>query len=157
MKYENLTPVIGMIANITDSDCCGKMITIRVEEGVVNFMVDPQTLVIDCIQLRVGMRTAAFYDSSQPVPMIYPPRYRACLAAVLDRNEQIMLKYFNRALLAEDDSLQLNIAANTRIHTVNGQKFSCCIGGRTLLVYYTATTRSIPPQTTPEKVVVMCE
>ncbi len=156
MNYENLTPVIGTIVNITDSDCCSRMLTIRAEEGVVNFIVDEQTWVIDCMQLRPGMRLAAFYDSSQPVPLIFPPRYRARLAAVLDRNQQIMLNYFNRALLAEDNSLQLNIAPNTRMQTINGQPFSCCIGGRTLLVFYTATTRSIPPQTTPEKVVVMC-
>lgn len=156
MEYENLTPVIGTIVNITDSDCCSKMLTIRTEEGVVNFVVDSQTLVIDCMQLRQGMRAAAFYDSSEPALMIFPPQYRACLVTVLDRNEQVVLKYFNRALLAEDNSLQLNVASNTRMQTVNGQKFSCCIGGRTLLVFYTATTRSIPPQTTPEKVVVMC-
>lgn len=111
---------------------------------------------IDCMQLHPGMRAAAFYDSSLPVPMIFPPQYRAQMVAVLGRNEQITLKYFNRALLAEDDSLQLNISEKTKIQTVNGQKFSCCIGGRMLMVFYTASTRSIPPQTTPEKVVVIC-
>lgn len=54
MEYENLTPVIGTIVNITDSDCCSKMLTIRTEEGVVNFVVDSQTLVIDCMQAPPG-------------------------------------------------------------------------------------------------------
>ncbi len=102
------------------------------------------------------MRVAAFYDSSLAVPMIFPLQYQAQMITVLERNEQIALDYFNGALLAQDNSLQLNIAEETRIETLNGQRFSCCIGGRTLLVYYTATTRSIPPQTTPGKIVVMC-
>lgn len=155
MNCENLVPVIGTIFNMSDTDCCSRMISLRAENGVVNFIVDPDTLVIDSRQLAPGMRVAAFYDSSLAVPMIFPPQYRAQLVAVLGRNEQIALNYFNGALLAQDDSLQLNIAGNTRIETINGQKFTCCVGGKRLLVYYTATTRSIPPQTTPERVVVM--
>ncbi len=156
MQYENLVPIIGTILNMTDSDCCNRMITLRVEDGVVNFTISPETHVIDSRQLRPGMRVAAFYDSSMPIPMIFPPQYQAWMVTVLGRNEQIILRHFNGTLLAEDNSLQLNIAGNTRIQTINGQRFSCNLGGRTLLVYYTATTRSIPPQTTPGKIVVMC-
>ncbi|MCI9439704.1 MAG: hypothetical protein HFH15_00390 [Ruminococcus sp.] len=156
MKYENLVPIIGTILNMEDSDYFKQMVTLRVENGVVNFMVSSETLVVECRQLEPGMRVAAFYDSSLAVPMIFPLQYQAQMITVLERNEQIALDYFNGALLAQDNSLQLNIAEETRIETLNGQRFSCCIGGRTLLVYYTATTRSIPPQTTPGKIVVMC-
>ena len=156
MKYENLVPIIGTILNMEDSDYFKQKVTLRVENGVVNFMVSSETLVVECRQLEPGMRVAAFYDSSLAVPMIFPLQYQAQMITVLERNEQIALDYFNGALLAQDNSLQLNIAEETRIETLNGQRFSCCIGGRTLLVYYTATTRSIPPQTTPGKIVVMC-
>ena len=156
MKYENLVPIIGTILNMEDSDYFKQMVTLRVENGVVNFMVSSETLVVECRQLEPGMRVAAFYDSSLAVPMIFPLQYQAQMITVLERNEQIALDYYNGALLAQDNSLQLNIAEETRIETLNGQRFSCCIGGRTLLVYYTATTRSIPPQTTPGKIVVMC-
>ena len=156
MKYENLVPIIGTILNMEDSEYFKQMVTLRVENGVVNFMVSSETLVVECRQLEPGMRVAAFYDSSLAVPMIFPLQYQAQMITVLERNEQIALDYFNGALLAQDNSLQLNIAEETRIETLNGQRFSCCIGGRTLLVYYTATTRSIPPQTTPGKIVVMC-
>lgn len=156
MNYEKLVPVIGTILNTTDIDCCNRMVTLRGENGIVNFIVGPETKVIDSRQLRTGMHVAAFYDSSLSIPMIFPPQYRACLVTVLGKNEQVTIKYFNGALLAQDNSLQLNIAGNTKIETLNGQSFSCCVGGRTLLVYYSDTTRSIPPQTTPGKVVVMC-
>jgi hypothetical protein len=99
---------------------------------------------------------AAFYDASLPVPLIFPPQYQAQIVAVLMRDEQIMLNEFDRNLTARDGSLQLNLARNTNIETLNGQNVSCNPAGRTLLVYYTATTRSIPPQTTPRRVVVFC-
>lgn len=157
MPYANYVPVIGTILNIVrGSNCCSHLISLRTNDGIVNFIVDPQTKVIDDRQLRVGMRVAAFYDSSLPVPLIFPPQYRAQLVTALGRNEQIMLNFFDRNLTAEDNSLQLNIAGNTMTRTANGQEYRCNLANQTLLVYYTMTTRSIPPQTTPSRVIVLC-
>lgn len=157
MSYRDYVPVIGTVVNITrGNDCCSQMMTLRTDDGIVNFAVNPQTQIIDGRQLRPGMRVAAFYDSSLPVPLIFPPQYRAQLITTVGRNEQVMLSDFDRNLLAADGSLQLNIAGNTVIRTVNGQSFNCNPAGRTLLVYYTATTRSIPPQTTPSRIIVFC-
>ena len=157
MDYANLVPIIGVIVNITrGNDCCSQMLSLRTENGIVNFAVDMDTLIIDSRQLRQGMRVAAFYDSNLPVPLIFPPQYRAQIVTVLGRNEQIMLNYFDDGLTAADGSLQLNIAAGTVIKTVNGQNITCNLGEHMLLVYYTVTTRSIPPQTTPRKIIVLC-
>lgn len=157
MAYETFVPVVGTIINITrGNDCCSQMISIREGSGIVNFMVSPETLVIDNRQLRIGLRVAAFYDSSLPVPLIFPPQYRAQIVTVLGRNEQVMLNHFDRNLVADDRTLQLNLSGNTVIKTVNGQNFECSPGNQDLLVYYTATTRSIPPQTAPRRIVVLC-
>ncbi|MCM1182801.1 MAG: hypothetical protein NC337_05470 [Roseburia sp.] len=157
MPYANLVSVIGTIFNISrGNDCCSQMLSLRTDNGVVNFMLSPQTQVIDNRQLRVGMRIAAFYDRSLPMPMIFPPQYRAQVVTALDRNEQVTLSYFDRNLLAADRSLQLNISGNTPVRTANGQSFHCNPADRTLLVYYTATTRSIPPQAAPSRVIVFC-
>lgn len=157
MAYETFVPIIGTIMNISrGSDCCSQMIAMRTENGIVNFMLDSQTLVIDSRPLRPGMRIAAFYDSSLPVPLIYPPQYRALIITQLGRNEQITLKFFNRNLLASDRSLQLNISDQTIVQTINGQRFDCSPRNQNLLVYYSATTRSIPPQTTPNRIIVFC-
>lgn len=157
MPYKNYVPIIGMILNITrGDDCCRQMMSLRTDSGIVNFRVDTDTLVIDSRQLLPGMRVAAFYDSTLPVPLIFPPQYAAKIVTVLDRNEQVMLNYFDGNLLSEDGALQLNLERNTNIRTTNGQNFTCRLGNQTLLVYYTVTTRSIPPQTTPRRVVVFC-
>ena len=110
MEYANLVPVVGAVLNITGSGCCNQMIVLRVGEGIVNFVIGPETQVIDSRQLRPGMRVAAFYDQSVPVPMIFPPQYHAVIVAVLGKNEQIMLNYFDGDLVAKDHSLQLNQA-----------------------------------------------
>lgn len=157
MIYNSFVPVTGTIFNIARGDeCCNMMVSLRTENGVVNVIVDGQTQVIDNRQLRIGMQVTAFYDGSLPVPLIFPPRYRARIITVIERNEQVMLNYFDRNLLAQDRSLQLNLGGNTNIRTANGQNFNCSPANQTLLVYYTATTRSIPPQTTPSRIVVFC-
>lgn len=157
MAYRDFKPEIGTIVNITrGSDCCSQMMTIRTTNGIANFMIRSDTWVIDRRQLRPGLRVAAFYDASLPVPLIFPPQYRAQIVTILGRDEQIMLNEFDRSLTARDNSLQLTVAGNTEIEMLNGQRVNCSLGNQTLLVYYTATTRSIPPQTTPRRVVVLC-
>lgn len=158
MDFATLVPITGTIWNMdSGEDCCSKMITLRAGDGsTVNFIVTQETVVINSRQLRPGMRIAAFYDSSLPVPLIYPPQYRAQLVTVLGRNEQIMLNYFDSSLTATDGSLRLNLERTTNIETINGQEFTCDLGNQPLLVYYTETTRSIPPQTTPRRIVVLC-
>lgn len=157
MDYTNYIPVIGTIVSMTrERECCDQMISLRTENGIVHFRINSDTVVIDSRQLRMGMQVAAFYDSSLPVPLIFPPQYVAQLVTVIGRNEQVMINHFDRNLLASDRSLQLNIAGNTIIRTINGQSFSCNLGNQNLLVYYSVTTRSIPPQTTPRKIIVLC-
>ncbi|MCM1143543.1 MAG: hypothetical protein NC318_01350 [Blautia sp.] len=157
MAYTAYVPVIGVILNITrGNNCCSQMMSLRTDNGIVNFAVGPDTRVIDSRPLRAGLRVAAFYDSSLPAPLIFPPQYQAQIVTVLARNQQVTLREFDRNLVARDNSLQLNIARNTRIETINGQNTTCNLGNQTLLVYYTTTTRSIPPQTTPERIVALC-
>lgn len=157
MAYSNYEPVTGTIMNLSGgNDCCNQMMSVYTGNGIVNFMIGPQTRVIDSRQLRRGMQVAAFYDNSLPIPLIFPPQYQAQIVTVLDGNEQVMLARFDRNLLAEDGSLQLNIARSTVVETINGQSVNCQLGNQTLLVYYTVTTRSIPPRTTPTKVIVLC-
>lgn len=157
MAYMNFVPVTGTIINMTGGmDCCSQLMSLRVEDGVINFMVGPETLVIDGRRLMPGMTVTAFYDSTLPVLLIYPPQYQAQIVAVHGRNEQVALNFFDRNLLAVDGSLQLNVVGRTVIETSNGQAFNCHPDNRTLLVYYSATTRSIPPQTTPGRIVVLC-
>ena len=158
MKYQSLAPVSGTIINIRhqQGNCCSQQLSLASQDGQTIFILSPETLVLGNVRLRTGMRIIAYYDTSLPVPLIYPPQYQAQLIAVLRPGEQGYLGYFNRDLVSANQTLKLNIAPSTTISTVNGQAFDCPVAGHTLFVYYSNTTRSIPPQTTPRKIVILC-
>ena len=158
MNYQNLIPVTGIIRNIsqTPGNCCNQMVTVNTPNGINNFVLSPDTAVVGNTQLRTGMPVTVFYDGSLPVPLIYPPQFKAQIIAPMRNDETVTLNFFRRNLTAADNSLRLNIARNTEVLTLNGQRFSCPPGGNFLLVYYSVTTRSIPPQTTPRRIVVLC-
>ena len=145
-NISSLIPVIGTILNISpqSSDCSNQMISLATDNGPVNAILSSDTTVI-------------YYDGNRPMPLIFPPQYQAILVAVLRPGEQVMLNRFDRNLISQnrDQPLRLNIAPNTTIQTLNGQNSTCPLGGRTLMVFYSNTTRSIPPQTTPRKVIVL--
>lgn len=153
-----LVPINGIVQNVSaaNDDCCQQRVTIRNSQGVYNFIVDADTYVIGSIRLRPGMSVAAFYDANVAIPLIYPPQYQAVIIGRRNPGENIYAGYFSEDLVAEDQALELNITSATEIATANGQHFSCNPGGHMLIVYYTATTRSLPPQTTPRKVIVVC-
>lgn len=161
MLSEYYVQVTGMILRIVpmEGNCCGYLITLRPDDGnggTVQFTLTGETVVVDMRRLYPGMRVAMFYDTRLPMPLIYPPRYQAQLVTVLNREEQVLLAYFDTNLVAAGGKLELNLGRNTRITTLNGQDFRCELADQELLVYYTAATRSIPPQTTPRRVIVIC-
>lgn len=104
-----------------------------------------------------------FYDADAPVPLIYPPQYRAIVMAkahtdrfVSVRDRFVSVSFFNSQLLSSDGNLKLNLSRQTEIVLENGQDFNGNPANRDLIVIYGATTRSIPAQTTPYKVIVLC-
>lgn len=159
MAHPTYVPVEGTVQNLSPmrGACCEQLLTLATSNGIVTFVISPETYIANNLMIRRGMRLVAFYDANLPVPLIYPPRYQAEIVSLLSRNETAAVNFFDRNLLAEDNSLQLRLSPTTNIVTSNGQRFSCSPGNNLLLVYYTNTTRSIPPQTTPHRIVVFCQ
>jgi len=159
MRFPGYVPVTGTVQDVTNMrDCCFVMVSVLASNNeIVNLVINEDTLVVDNKRLRRGMIIRGFYDASRPVILIYPPQYQAVAVVVLrEENEGVVLAYFNRHLTANDNSLRLNIGRNTVVETVNGQLYKCDPANHVLLVFYGATTRSIPPQTTPDRIIVFC-
>ena len=150
MVLPTFVPVTG------SQECCSHLISLRTTDGTINFVVSGDTFVVDAVRLRSGMRVTAFYNPNVPVPLIFPPQYRAEVIAPLLPGDQAAMGLFDDDLLAANGSLQLTLDNRTILATPNGQRYECSPGGNTLLVYYRNTTRSIPPQTTPRKIIVFC-
>ena len=145
MANQTLVPVSGVIQRITplSGDCCSLQVSIVNNSGVSNFIVSPSTYVIQEVHLRAGMLVTAFYDSDLAIPLVYPPEYQAVIIGRKNANETIYAGWFDGDLLAVDQSLKLNVGPST-------------LEGQLLIVYYSAATMSIPPQTTPRRIIVVC-
>ena len=136
---------------------CYKLISVENGNGTsVNFVVAPTTYFVDHVMVAVGDRVTGFYDANAPVPLIYPPQFRAIVMAKDTPYQNVKVAYFNSQLESSDGTLRLNISPHTQILLENGQAFTGNIANRNLIVAYGATTRSIPAQTTPYKIIVMC-
>ena len=136
---------------------CYKLMSIENEYGtLVNFVVTPTTYFIDHVMVTPGDMVTGFYDAYAAVPLIFPPQFKAIVMARDTQYQNVKVAYFNSKLISSDNNLRLNISPYTRILLENGQSFSNNPANRNLIVVYGATTKSIPAQTTPYKIIVMC-
>jgi hypothetical protein len=136
---------------------CTKLMTVTAsKDDVVNFVVTPKTYIVSHVMLQTGDEVIGFYDADAPAILIYPPQYPAIVMARRSAFSDIKVDYFDDQLISSDGQLKLNIAPLTLVILENGQVFTGDLRNRLLTVVYGATTRSIPAQTTPLKVVVMC-
>ena len=154
---------IGIITNIehinTPSDDCTLLFTLEGEHpsGPFQIQINAHTYVMNLHPFQVGDRATFFYDPNAPMVLSYPPRYTATAGVYTPPGTSAMMDVFGDQMTTADRSLQLNLDWNTPITTANGQPFTGNPESHLLLVYYSMTTRSIPPQTAPEQVVVFCQ
>jgi len=140
-----------------ESEGCYKLFTVENELGaIVNFVVSPTTYFVDHEMIVVGDRLTGYYDGDAPALLIYPPQYQALVMVKDNPNQNVKVNYFNNQLVSSDGQLQLNLSPFTQIILTNGQLFSRYPANRDLIVIYGPTTRSIPAQTTPYRIIVLC-
>jgi hypothetical protein len=157
-------PFSGVITGIDNfwtgsggSDGCTQLMSVTNRDGsVVNFVVAPTTYFVDQATVAVGDAVTGFYDANAAVPLIFPPQFRARVMARETPVQNVKVDFFDSQLLSNDGDLRLNIAPWTRILLENNQRFYGSPANRYLIVVYSFTTRSIPAQTTPDQVIVMC-
>ncbi len=157
------SPIEGTVTSISDfpfgnsASACTLLFSVQTIYGeTYSVVLNPNTYVLNQAPIRQGDRIIAFYDTLAPMPLIYPPQYQAVVIVKPARNQYAMLDTFDQNLRNSDNSLVLNLSTRTNIRTQNGQIYPGRLGGQLLLVLYSATTRSIPAQTTPDTIVVFC-
>lgn len=163
-RRNNFGAVTGTIVDMVPTrmgnrraDGCMIFTTIEDMDGnTVNFIITPSTFVVDWETLSVGMRCTFWYRADAPVPLIYPPQYTAVVAAQEKNGRMIDVGYYNTSMINENQTLQLNVDGTVDIRTTNNQYFQGSPANHNLVVIYDTSTRSIPAQTTPSQVVVLC-
>ena len=161
-RFESVT---GTIVDIVPTrvgnrraDGCMSFVTLEDMDGnTANFLMTPTTFVVDFETLSVGMECTFWYAADAPVPLIYPPQYNAVVAAQVKNGRFVNVGFYNTSMVNEDQTLQLNMDASVDIRTTNNQYFQGSPANHNLVVVYSSSTRSIPAQTTPAKVYVLCD
>jgi len=161
-KYNSFSGTVTMIQDyLAGSDeelkGCFKLMSLLSEDGsIVNFVISPTTYFLDHVMVSVGDRVTGFYDVNVPVILIYPPQYQALIIVKDSPYQNVKVDYFNSLLISSDGQLQLNLSSHTPILLQNNQSFTLSPTNRNLLVVYGFATFSIPAQTTPYKIIVLC-
>ncbi|SKC76643.1 hypothetical protein [Maledivibacter halophilus] len=155
--YGIITRIDDFNSGSEESLGCYKIMTVqKIDGNIVNFIITPTTYFVYNTMMVVGDVVIGFYDMNAPVPLIFPPQFRAIAMSKIIPGQNIKVDYFNEKLVSSDGTLKLNIAPSTQIVLENGQIFTKSPKNRNLIVIYGPTTRSIPAQTTPYKIIVMC-
>jgi len=163
MKMIQFKAFTGTVVSMNDlhsseyGEGCSKIIALQNEEGApVNFILTPSTYVVNQDMIAIGDTVTGYYDANAPAILIYPPQYQALIMVKEQTYQNVKVSYFNSDLISNDHQLKLNIHPYTQIITTNGQAFTGNIANRTLIVIYGPSTKSIPAQTMPHKIIVMC-
>lgn len=164
-KRSRFGSVTGTIVEMTPGRVGGNrangcIIFVTLEDmsgNTVLFLITPSTYVVDFETLSVGMLCTFWYDADAPMPLIYPPQYNAVAAAQEKNSRMVCVGYFNSSLVNDEQTLQLNMDGSVEVRTTNNQYFQGNPADHKLVVTYGHSTRSIPAQTTPQRVVVLCD
>ncbi|KOS64106.1 copper amine oxidase [Lysinibacillus sp. FJAT-14222] len=123
--------------------------------------VTKDTLVFDNtgkkVELKEGDKIVAYTLANKPQKLIYPPQFDPDVVIVeTEEAGFVEVDYFFENLTNTYDILKLNIGENTELLNAKGEKVAAKdLAEKHLAVFYTASTKSIPAQTTPSKVFVL--
>lgn len=147
-----------MIGQNNEAAGCYQLMSVADESGaIINFVVSPATYFVDHAMVTVGDKVTGYYDGNAPAPLIFPPQYQALVMVKFSPFQNVKVDYFNSELESSDGQLKLNLSSFTQVVLTNGQAFSRIPSNRNLIVIYGPSTKSIPAQTTPYRIIVLCK
>ncbi|MEK3937609.1 stalk domain-containing protein [Sporosarcina sp. FSL W7-1349] len=170
-QQEDATNYIQYAGVITDIEKGKSEIraTVENEEGMIMiFRVNDNSLVFNSgttkpltkAELAVGDAVEGYYDKNKPMILIYPATVTPEILIVKDEEVfgEVKIGKFDKEFLSLDGELKLNIGEKTELVNQKGEPIEKKdLHGKNLelVVFYDATTRSIPPQTTPKKIMTL--
>ena len=108
--------------------------------------------------IKAGDEVKIFYELPLFMTAIHPAQMPASVIVNTKGVLAVHFDAFDKDLISSDNYLKLNISNETIIIDTNGNTVSADkIANKKLIVFYSVSTRSIPAQTTPEKIIVVGE
>ena len=138
------------------------------QNNTVNLKITDDTLVYDNLgnkkalsDLTDGSKITVFTGSYEPTPLILPVQYTANIIIINgDQEGNVNIDTY----LADEEgytnaanTLNIATADDTKIVDKNEKEYKGDLDKNDLIVFYGVSTKSIPAQTTPTKVVVLGE
>ncbi len=171
-------PMASYIANqVTVTQVLDEMIQTTTDvndaenyENTINYVPGEDTLVFDAQgnQLTIGDVKAGdlltvYTGAFTPAPLIMPPQYQAEIIIIEDPEAESPVFTCADTFIADEDgmlvglgnTLALNMSDEVEVVDRDGQTCEAELENMDLLVFYDVSTRSIPAQTTPIKVVLL--
>lgn len=163
------------VTEVTDNSIATTINTEDAEnlENTINYTIIDKTIVLGFAKgdvksvkdIKKGDKITVYTDAYSPAPLIMPPQYQADVIVVEDAAATLSnididtyIKGENEMLVNAANTLALNIGDETEIVDREGNKVDAKdLDKKDLAVIYGASTRSIPAQTTPNKVIVLGE
>jgi hypothetical protein len=150
----------GTVKEITSSESVADLRFVAVENEAgqqATILLTKDSYILGNTKIDLGASITGYYDANAPRVMIYPPQYSCDVVAVDYKQQNIKVDLFNKDLISSDNTLKLNMSKETEIILQNGNVFSGELANKKLVALYTISTKSIPAQTTPSKVIVLSE
>jgi hypothetical protein len=162
VKFQSFSGIVMGISEFQispngENEGCFTLVSVIDRTGSqVNFVVEPKTYFVNQAIVSAGDQVTGYYDANAPVPLIFPPQYRALVMVKETPSQNVKVDFFNSQLISSDGQLKLNRSPATQLSLENGQPFTRNPANRNLIVVYGPSTFSIPAQTTPYKIIVLC-
>ncbi len=163
------------VTEITDTSISTTINTEDAEnpENTINYTIIDKTIVLGFAKgdvksvkdIKKGDKIKVYTDAYSPAPLILPPQYQADVIVVEDDaatmnsiDVDTYLKDESGMLVNAANTLALNIGEEAEVVDRKGNKVDVNdLDKKDLVVIYSISTRSIPAQTNPSKVIVLGE
>ncbi|HPU63216.1 MAG TPA: hypothetical protein PK304_03595 [Mobilitalea sp.] len=152
--------VSGTVKEIKKSETDEDVSYVLLETGKDSeayLVINKETCFINDEEIFIGSKVTGYYDANAMMIMIYPPQYVAIAVWVSNEGQNIKVDLFYKNLVSADNTLKLMMDKDTKIVTKDGKEFKDDLANRKLAVFYRSSTKSIPAQTTPDKIVVLSD
>jgi len=164
-ETSNFMRFSGTITDV-DQNENGLTLIMKDQEGSeTHLIISDKTLLLDSHSteylqkksLEKGLHIDAYYDKNKPMLLIYPPRISPEIVIVNNKDMgHVKVSKFNHAFVSEDNELQLNFSEDTVLLNQHGESVQKDdLNGKEWIVFYDVSTRSIPAQTTPKKIIAL--
>lgn len=169
VPFSFYTSFTGTVKNIEETS--EGMIKVYLEDKdnmPAYFILTENTYYVDDVKIEEGKEITGYYESGKPTILIYPPQYSIDIVAAKPTEGFMKADKFDANLISADKQLKLNISTDTEIIWENNTQINwfkaptvedleAVLTNRKMIVFYDFTTKSIPAQTTPNKIIVLSQ